>query len=205
MAATLEYREQASVTRPPTALIGPTGERHGDLRERLALRILEQLPLAIVAIDALGNLVLANAAARAMPAALGCIAGYTPELIRRLEQTGSGALAATCGERQFWFLAALVADQEPGRRPLFTVTITEPAAAHPVAAGTIAQLCGLTPSEARTAEMILAGTAPKSMAQALGVSLATIKTHLHRVFSKTRTRGQADFARRMARVTPPGR
>jgi DNA-binding CsgD family transcriptional regulator len=205
MEATLEYREQAGTVRAPAARLDPASEPHTELRGCVAAQVLEQLPVAIVTIDALGNLVLTNAAARAMPAALGSIAGHAPELIRRVEQDGSGALAVTCAERQFWFIAAPVAEKESGGWPLFTVTITEPIASHPVDPGTIAQLCGLTPSEARTAGMILAGTAPKSMAQALGVSLATIKTHLHRVFTKTRTRGQADFARRMARVLPPSR
>lgn len=205
MEAPHDYREPTVAAPSRPVRIAITDESRGDLHDRIAAQALEDLPVAIAVIDCRGNVLLTNMAARGMPAALGSLAGYTPQLMNRLEQTGSAALAATCGDRQFWFIASPLADREVAGRTLFTVTITEPAAEHPVAAGTIAQLCGLTPCEARTAEMILAGAPPKSMATVLGVSLATVKTHLHRVFSKSGTRGQADFARRMARVMPPTR
>jgi DNA-binding CsgD family transcriptional regulator len=40
------------------------------------------------------------------------------------------------------------------------------------------------------------------MAIRLGISLATVKTHLHRGFRKTGARGQADLVRRIARIAP---
>ena len=94
-------------------------------------------------------------------------------------------------------------DGDSADRELFTVTVCDALAPHPVTAGVIAQLCGLTRCEATAARMILQGAAPKTMARALGVSLATVKTHLHRVFSKTGAAGQADLARRLARLLPP--
>lgn len=202
MEATLDYRP-AGAARTIPSQIAATPDNLAEIRDRVAARAFDDLSIAIVVIDRRGNLVVTNAAARAKPAALACIASYAPQLVRQIEQTGAGATAASCGDRQFWFMAASFSDAELAGRALFTITIVEPADAHPVAAPAIAQLCGLTPCEAKAAEMILGGTPPKTMATTLGVSLATVKTHLHRVFSKTGTRGQADFARRMARVMPP--
>jgi DNA-binding CsgD family transcriptional regulator len=53
--------------------------------------------------------------------------------------------------------------------------------------------------------MVADGLVPKAIARRLDVSLATVKTHLHRLFRKTGTRGQADIARRVSRLpaTPP--
>lgn len=202
MDATLDFRTAAAPRAVSTA-IAATADAIAEQRDRIAARAFDDLPAAIVVIDRRGNLVLTNAAARALPAALACIGGHAAQLIRQIEQSGSGAVGTTSGDRQFWLLASPFTDSDIAGRALFTITITEPAAPHPVLAAAIAQLCGLTPCEAKAAEMILAGTPPKAMATTLGVSLATVKTHLHRVFSKTGTRGQADFARRMARVLPP--
>jgi DNA-binding CsgD family transcriptional regulator len=202
MEATLDYRP-AGAPRAISTALAATADAIAEQRERIAARVFDDLPAAMVVIDRRGTVVITNAAARALPAALACIGGHAAQLIRQIEQSGSGAVGTVSGERQFWLLAAPFGDGDLAGRALFTITITEPAAVHPVAAAAIAQLCGLTPCEAKTAEMILAGTPPKAMATALGVSLATVKTHLHRVFSKTGTRGQADFARRMARVLPP--
>ena len=73
----------------------------------------------------------------------------------------------------------LIAD--PSRRPL----PTEQA---------LRDLDDLTPAEARTARALLAGRAPREIADELRVSLGTVRTHLHRVFGKTGTASQADLA-----------
>ena len=77
--------------------------------------------------------------------------------------------------------AALVLIADPSRRPL----PTEQA---------LRDLDDLTPAEARTARALLAGRAPREIADELRVSLGTVRTHLHRVFGKTGTASQADLA-----------
>jgi len=168
-----------------------------------AARVFESLPHAIAVIDIRGRLVAANSAARHLPDCLSAIARAGAELIARLEiEPGPVGLAVSRPNSMLWLVAARM-DGESGDRELFTVTVCDALAPHPITAGVIAQLCGLTRCEATAARMILQGAAPKTMARALGVSLATVKTHLHRVFSKTGAAGQADLARRLARLLPP--
>ncbi len=61
---------------------------------------------------------------------------------------------------------------------------------------------GLTPAEARLAQAIAAGTALKDYAEAAGVSINTVRTHLAHIFTKTDTRRQSDLVRLLARAIP---
>jgi len=82
--------------------------------------------------------------------------------------------------------------------------IADPEAGPPAApAETLSVLYGLTPGEARTALLIAEGRAPKEVAQALEVSVDTVRTVLKRVFAKTGVDRQAALARLLARTLPP--
>ena len=166
-----------------------------------AARVFETLPHAIAVVDRRGRLVAANAAARHLPECLPAIARASSDLIASLESTTGPVGRVISGSRSTLWLVAAHLDGDPGE--LFTVTACDAVAPHPLTVGVIAQLCGLTRCEATAARLVLQGAAPKVMARVLGVSLATVKTHLHRVFSKTGAAGQADLARRLARVMPP--
>ncbi len=50
---------------------------------------------------------------------------------------------------------------------------------------------GLTPSEVRVALALTEGQSPRGIADAQGVSIATVRTHLRRLYDKTGTSGQA--------------
>jgi DNA-binding CsgD family transcriptional regulator len=65
----------------------------------------------------------------------------------------------------------------------------------------IAELYKLTPSELRVllAAVEIGGVA--AIADALGVSQATVKTHLHHLFQKTGTRRQMDLVKLVASHT----
>jgi DNA-binding CsgD family transcriptional regulator/PAS domain-containing protein len=70
----------------------------------------------------------------------------------------------------------------------------------------MARIYGLTPAEARVAEELLAGTGGlANVAIKLGVSVATVKTHLSRVFAKTGVSRQSDLIALMHRMTPAAR
>jgi DNA-binding CsgD family transcriptional regulator len=59
----------------------------------------------------------------------------------------------------------------------------------------IAKLYKLTASEVRVLDAVLKVTGIKAMADMLGVSQATVKTHLHNVFRKTGTGRQSDLVK----------
>jgi DNA-binding CsgD family transcriptional regulator len=54
---------------------------------------------------------------------------------------------------------------------------------------------GVTPAECSVLMQLVHGHTPSEVADVLGLSLATVKTHMARLFAKTGTRGQADLMR----------
>lgn len=67
----------------------------------------------------------------------------------------------------------------------------------------IAELFGLTPSEARVFEHIVGGHTVARIASDLGVESSTVKTHLLHVFDKTGVRRQADLVQMAATLAVP--
>jgi DNA-binding CsgD family transcriptional regulator len=64
----------------------------------------------------------------------------------------------------------------------------------------IARLYKLTASEIRVLEAVLKVNGVKTMADTLGLSQATVKTHLQNVFRKTGTRRQSDLVKLVAGI-----
>jgi DNA-binding CsgD family transcriptional regulator len=62
----------------------------------------------------------------------------------------------------------------------------------------VAKLHGLTPGELRVLLGIVENDNIQQVAEALGLSQATVKTHLRRVYEKTGTRGQVDLVKLIA-------
>ena len=65
------------------------------------------------------------------------------------------------------------------------------------------RLFELTPTEARVAVRVAQGEAPAEVAAVLGIAVATVRTHLKRVFDKTSTTGQAQVVRLVMGEVPP--
>ncbi|MBD0270407.1 MAG: helix-turn-helix transcriptional regulator, partial [Acetobacteraceae bacterium] len=59
---------------------------------------------------------------------------------------------------------------------------------------------GLTEAEARVAAGAARGVGLPEVAQSLGLSVATARSHAQRVFSKAGVRGQAELARQVERL-----
>lgn len=68
-------------------------------------------------------------------------------------------------------------------------------------ADAMALLYDLTPAETRVFELVVEGRPPAETAAQLGVSLATVRTHLSRVFEKTGCARQADLIALASKVT----
>jgi DNA-binding CsgD family transcriptional regulator/PAS domain-containing protein len=73
----------------------------------------------------------------------------------------------------------------------------------PSAPETIARLYRLTPSELRVLLAVVQLGGVPEVAGALGIGEATVKTHLHRLFSKTDTSRQADLVKLVAGFSSP--
>jgi DNA-binding CsgD family transcriptional regulator len=67
----------------------------------------------------------------------------------------------------------------------------------------IVKLYKLTPSELRVLLAIVQVGSTPEVAEALGISESTVKTHLHRVFAKTGAKRQADLVRLVAGYASP--
>jgi DNA-binding CsgD family transcriptional regulator len=66
-----------------------------------------------------------------------------------------------------------------------------------------ARAFGLSPAEARLLARLVSGETPAEAALALGITLATAKTHLAHLLAKTETARQADLRALVARLCPP--
>lgn len=73
--------------------------------------------------------------------------------------------------------------------------VTDPARPPALPPGAIIQRFGLTPSELRVALALTEGKSPAAIAAQHGISLATVRTHLRRLYEKTGSDGQAALVR----------
>jgi DNA-binding CsgD family transcriptional regulator len=95
---------------------------------------------------------------------------------------------------------------DPGRYSLtassvrVAIFIKEAQARLDVDRAALIDLFAVTPREADVVALLLAGHAPKEIAESLGLSLPTVRTHLARVFDKTGTRTQANLVSLVSRL-----
>jgi len=66
-----------------------------------------------------------------------------------------------------------------------------------------ATLYGLSPAQAEVARRVVAGDEMPAIAEALGISLNTARTHLRRLFDKVGVRNQTALVRALLTVTSP--
>jgi DNA-binding CsgD family transcriptional regulator len=95
----------------------------------------------------------------------------------------------------FWELVA------PARA---LVVIVDPAAKSRATAASLQAAYGLTAAEARVALLLASGITGSQMPAMLGVTSATIKTHLRRCFEKTGAHSQAELSRLFTMFPPTG-
>jgi DNA-binding CsgD family transcriptional regulator len=87
-------------------------------------------------------------------------------------------------------------DRLPGQPLLLVVD-------HPAQPGwleLVARLYGLTASEARVAQLLARGLAPKDIAVELGIEITTVRTHVRHVMSKMAVRRATEVVRLLAAV-----
>lgn len=99
----------------------------------------------------------------------------------RAPETASGGMAS--------FAVISVADLNPRHRNGMT-------------AGILREIFDLTEAEERVAKLIDAGHSATSVAELTGLSLATVRTHLSRIFEKTETGSQPELVRLLSLLGP---
>jgi DNA-binding CsgD family transcriptional regulator/PAS domain-containing protein len=97
--------------------------------------------------------------------------------------------------KTFSITATLIPYADPSRRTAAILTMC-PAHEAMIPPGlALEQAFGFTNAELRTLVMLLEGGTRETVATDLGVSLATVKTHIQGLFAKTQTNRQADLVR----------
>ena len=178
--------------------------------------VLDRLPHAAMLVDAAARVLFANGAARSILAAQDGLRSdpdglradtpaQTNDLRRRIGRAaapaggveappGSLALARASGRRPLSALVMPAAARGAARStPAALVFVGDPELALAAPPERLWRLYGLTHAEAAVALALLRGDGMRVVADTLGVTLATVKTHLQHVFEKTGTRRQAEL------------
>jgi DNA-binding CsgD family transcriptional regulator len=185
---------------------------------------LDCLGAALFLVDRISRIVHANADARqllrvrtVLREAGGRLTARQPDAARALERSiaeaGSGAavrmalpLRAEDGEHCIAHVLPLCGAQRragAGGDAIAAVLVHKVALALSHLPETVAGLYGLTPGEARVLVAIVEVGGVRETAEALGLSEATVKTHLHRLFGKTGAARQADLVKLVAGLGNP--
>jgi DNA-binding CsgD family transcriptional regulator/PAS domain-containing protein len=192
-------------------------ERRGDA----AADVLDQLRQGVVLLDAKGNVLLVNQAAktilsgeRALRLTCRGLVAAIPSENRRLSALIQGAIDTGC-RLGLHSGGAMQISRYGSRRPLqVLVTPLRTKSIYlgkdvPVAAIFVsdpectalcdptfyAQLFGLTGAEARLAEILASGINLKDAADQLGLALSTLRSQLKSIFAKTNTNRQSELVR----------
>jgi DNA-binding CsgD family transcriptional regulator len=185
-------------------------------KDRAAIAgVIDRLATAVLIVDASGTIQRANASAEAAIED-GKILTRRGGLIAIVDEEASahlaGALAADGSEPHFivvgknstapHLLVLMPLDQ---RRETFALFLNAQDPETEAIAKPIATLFGLTPREVTILLPMLEGKTIEEIAETLGISLATARTHLARLFAKTGTGRQADLVQKVMSALPPVR
>lgn len=88
-------------------------------------------------------------------------------------------------------------------QPAVAVVAVDPGAEHSVRIRGFAARSGLTPAETRVLEEIVGGNGLPAVAAQLGISYATVRTHLQHIFAKTGTNRQTELIHQFSKATLP--
>lgn len=89
---------------------------------------------------------------------------------------------------------------ESGRNGVALCFVFDPDSQTAVSRALLQNVFRLTPAEVRLAEQLLQGRRPSEAAEALGVTIHTVRTYLKRLYHKVGARTQATLVRRLIQV-----
>ena len=93
--------------------------------------------------------------------------------------------------------------QELEQRAIAAVFLARAETAPQMPAAALALTYDVTPARTRVLELIVEGRTPKEVAEKLGVSITTVRTHLAHLFQKTGTSRQVELVALIGRMTLP--
>lgn len=190
---------------------------------------LDNVSAAVFLVGPNGRLVFTNAPGRAMldEAALlternRMLVAAAPEAQRALREAlvaaENGNAAADSGgpiplatSQGRWFASVLPLTSGDRQRTgalhsaVAAVFVRRSSPASPPPLEALAKLYKLTASEIRVIDAIMKVSGVKALAEVLGLTEATVKTHLHNVFRKTGTARQSELVKLIAGFEPPAR
>ena len=210
------------------ALVGRTLE-HGGAEAATLADTLDGLSAAMLLVDATGRIVHANAAGRVMlaqgsvlRAPGGKLATVDTDAGRSVQDLIAAAgggdtivaergialpLKARDGERYVMHALPLTSAERrrvgTGYAAVVALFVQKASLVTPAVPEVIAKAFNLTPTELRVLLAVVEMGGVPETADALGVGQATVKTHLHRLFSKTASRRQSDLVKLVAGFASP--
>lgn len=190
--------------------------------------VLDRLRSAVVFVDRAGRLVHANEpAAHALALREGLVwnegkprpqdARAAAHLESILAMSGSNGAASgprvlsvtiTAAAGELLTVHVITLSRSSRRRPapaaaVAAILVSRGASDIPQRVQSAANLYAFTPAESRVAQALLGGGTVGSLARTLGISEATVKTHLQHIFDKTGTRRRADLVQLIAGFGAP--
>lgn len=126
-----------------------------------------------------------------------------PEIMRRLESISAPSVFAIhrgseCAPWLVWMTRLYeTGSYENGNTLCF---VFDPESRVSVSRSLLQSAFRLTPAEVRLAEQLLLGRRPAEAAEALGVTIHTVRTYLKRLYHKVGARTQATLVRRLLQV-----
>ncbi|TCW78854.1 LuxR family transcriptional regulator [Burkholderia sp. SRS-46] len=189
----------------------------------LGTELMEELGLAVFALDRHSRVVFVNRAAESMLRATACLklehghlsAASAPQndalkaALARVTKTRKGeslAFSGTLNAAHEIFLSISALSGQALHAAFGDATtliaVRRRSTAPLVVAQQLRQAFGLSSAEAAVAEALIGGKTPDECAACAGVSLATIRTQLRAIYEKTHSRNQAEAVGRMLWVLP---
>ncbi len=191
-----------------------------ELQSRTALDALDRLPIGIFLLNQSGSVVFQNATASAILSdgdglklhREGLAAAIPAETaaLRRLVGRVSGERSLRCteivlqisrpsGRRGFLVVAApapiAVRGAMPSDVPRTILFVSDPEHGVDTPSELLTHLYGLTPTEAHIAVLLAQGLRSDTIAETIGITLSTARTHVKRILSKTDTGTQSALVR----------
>jgi DNA-binding CsgD family transcriptional regulator/PAS domain-containing protein len=205
--------------------IGRLFDQHKAIEAALT-ETLDDVDAAVFLVNPRGNLVFANAAGEAMldedkilrrrNDALGAVVAEADRALRDIFAAAENgdisvgtrgvAVPLSMSPTDRWFAHVLPltsgARQNVGSRfdATAAVFVRRASLADPTPLEGLAKLYGLTASEIRVMDAVLKVSSVKAIAEMLGVSQSTVKTHLNNVFRKSGTKRQIDLVKLVAGI-----